>query len=251
MDFKVPEVLGDTMKFLKVLLKTSFLDRWLLVKHSKDFVPPDSLTLILKLYVARFVATLLTAIIWVAFTLTTGIFTVGMVVLLGVAIGSAHFSLRQKPHRFHLLGALLMTIAGGMLCNVLAGLAFFSSKMGVSYWQVLVANLSIENIQILSGVFIQSVLPEDLLYYMVATTAVLFFAQHSYFYGLNSSQSIEVQLKNGKEYRLALSALNALLSLGRIVRFKRSDGWAVVGQDPLRTGCNPASNNDLDRRLST
>ncbi len=94
------------MSYLNVLKKTSFLDRWLLVKHSKAFVPPDSLTLILKLYAARFVATLLMAIIWVGFTLTTGIFTVGMVILLGVAIGGAHFPLRQKPHRFHLLGAL-------------------------------------------------------------------------------------------------------------------------------------------------
>ena len=109
------------MKFSKALLKTSFLDRWLLVKYSKNFIPSASLTLILKLYIARFVATLLITIIWVAFTLTTGIFTVGMVILLGVAIGSVHFPLRQKPHRFHLLSALLMTIAGGMLCNVLAG----------------------------------------------------------------------------------------------------------------------------------
>jgi uncharacterized membrane protein SpoIIM required for sporulation len=239
------------MKFSNILLKTSFLDRWLLVKHSKDFVQPDSLAQILKLYIARFVATLLIATIWVAFTLTTGIFTVGIVVLLGVAIGVAHFPLRQKPHRFHLLGALLLTIAGGLLCNVLAGLAFYSSKMGVSYWQVLVANLSMENMQMLSGVFVQSVLPEDLLYYMIATTVVLFFAQYSYFYGLRPSQSIEVQLRNGKEYHVGLSALNALLSLGRVVRFKRSDGWAVVGRDSLRTGGNTKSKNGLDRRLST
>lgn len=238
------------MKLSKFLLKTSFLDRWLLIKHSKDFVQSDSLSQILKLYIARFVAILLTATIWVAFTLTTGIFTVGIVILLGVAIGVAHFPLRQKPHRFHLLGALLLTIAGGILCNVLAGLAFFSSKMGVSYWQVLVTNLSVENMQMLSGVFIQSMLPEDLLYYMAATAAVLFFAQYSYFYGLRPSQSIEVQLNNGKEYHVGLSALNALLSLGRVVRFKRSDGWAVVGRDPLRTGDKTTSNNGLDRRLS-
>ncbi|MDG5469223.1 hypothetical protein P9J64_12920 [Deltaproteobacteria bacterium IMCC39524] len=238
------------MKFSNVLLKTSFLDRWLLIKHSKNFVQPDSLAQFLKLYTARFVATLLTATIWVAFTLTTGIFTVGIVILLGVAIGVAHFPLRQKPHRFHLLGALLLTIAGGMLCNVLAGLAFFSSKMGVSYWQVLVTNLSMENMQMLGGIFVQSVRPEDLLYYMAATTAVLFFAQYSYFYGLKPSQSIEVQLRNGKEYHVCLSALDALLSLGRVARFKRSDGWAVVGRDPLRTGGNTTSKNGIDRRLS-
>ena len=89
------------MSYLNVLEKTSFPERWLIVKHSQDFVKADSTLLILKLYVVRFLATLFTAAVWVTFTLSTGIFTVGTVILFGAAIGSSHFLLHQKPHRFH------------------------------------------------------------------------------------------------------------------------------------------------------
>ena len=106
--------------------------------------------------------------------------------------------------------------------------------MGVSYWQVLSANLSAENIQTLGGVFVRSARPEDLVYYLLATTAVLLFAQHSYFHDLNRAKRIEVQLKNGRAYHIGSSALDVLLSQDRIVRFRRSDGWAIVGLDPLR-----------------
>lgn len=239
------------MSYLNVLEKTSLPERWLIVKHSQDFVESDSTLLILKLYAVRFVATLFTAAAWVAFTLSTGIFTVGTVILFGAAIGSSHFFLHQKPHRFHLLNALFMTVAGGVLSSLLAGLAFFSSKMGISYWQVLIANFTPENMQVLSGVFLQSILPKDFIYYMVATTAVIFFAQHYYFYGLSPSKSIEVQLINGKACHLRPSALSTLLSMGRIVQFKRSDGWAVVGQNPLRKVDNPLPYAGSDRRLPT
>lgn len=222
------------MSFLNVLDKTTFPDRWLLVKHSKDFVEFDTIPLTLKLYAVRFVAILSTVFIWVCITLLTGFFTVGLVLLLGVAIGSAHLLLRQKPHRFHLLNALFLTILGGIVCNVFAGLALFSSKMGVNYWQVLSANLSPENFQTLGGVFVQSIRAEDLVYYMLAIIAVLFFAQHSYFYSLDNAKSIEVQLQNGREYHLGPSAFNVLLSQGRVVQFKRSNGWAVFGSDSMR-----------------
>lgn len=239
------------MGYLNIFEKTSFLDRWLLVKHSKDFVEPDSMLLILKLYAVRFVAVLLVAVTWATVTLSTGIFTVGMVIMLGMATGSAHFLLGQRPQRFHLLNALLVTVFGGVLCNVLAGLAFFSSKMGVSYWQVLVANFNPDNLRILKVVFLQSLLPEDLIYYMAAITSVFFFAQHYYFHGLNYAHNIEVQLVNGKVYHLGLSALNTLLSMGRIVGFKRSDGWTVVGRDPLRSMHKSTSYSGTDRRLTS
>jgi hypothetical protein len=45
--------------------------------------------------------------------------------------------------------------------------------MGVSYWQVLIANLTPENMQVLSGVFLQAILPKDFSYYMVVTMAVI------------------------------------------------------------------------------
>ena len=222
------------MSFSNVLYKTTFPDRWLLVKHSKDFVEFDTIPLTLKLYDVRLVAILATLFIWVCITLLTGFFTVGLVFLLGVAIGSVHLLLRQKPHRFHLLSALFLTNLGGVVCNVFAGLALFSSKMGISYWQVLSANLSPENYQTLGGVFIQSIRPEDFAYYMLATTAVFLFAQHSYFYSLDNLRSIEVQLQNGRKYHLSPSAFNVLLSQGRIVQFKRSKGWVVFGRDPMR-----------------
>lgn len=222
------------MNFPNLLEKTSFFDRWLLVKHSKDFVQSDPPIILLKLYILRLAAILLVAAIWVTFTLLSGFFTVGVVILIGGATGIAHFFTKIKPHRFHILSALLLTFACGVICNVLAGLAFFSSKMGVSYWQVLITNLSPENMQMLSWVFVQSVLPQDLIYYLISITIVFFFAQHSYFYGMSGSQSIDVQLINGNVYHMGAMALTVLLELNRVVQFKRSQGWAVVGRDPLR-----------------
>ena len=239
------------VRYLNTLENTSFSERWLIVRHSQDFVEPDSTLTILNLYAVRFLATLFTAAAWVAFTLTTGIFTAGMVILFGVAIGSSHFLLHQKPHRFHLLNALIMTIVGSFLSSFLAGLAFFSYKMGISYWQVLIANLTPENMQVLSGLFLQDILPKDFIYYMVATMAVIFFTQHFYCYGFNTSKTIEVQLMNGKVCHLRPSALSTLLSMGRIVQFKRSDGWAVIGQAPLRKVDNPLPYTGTDRRLPT
>lgn len=239
------------MSYLNVLEKASIPDRWMLLKYSKDFVEPDSALLILKLYAVRFVATFLAIVAWVTFTLITGIFTVSMVPLLGVVIGSAHVLLRQKPHRFHLISGLLLTVASGTFGSIFAGLALFSSKMGVSYWHVLVATFTPDNMEVLSGVFLQSILPNDILYYMAASTAVIFFAQHCYFYGLSTSKKIETQLINGKVCHLRPSALNTLLSLGRVVQFKRSNGWTVVGLDPLRSMNETVTYTGLDRRLSS
>lgn len=236
------------MRYLNTLERTSLSDRWLIVKHSQDFVTPDPTLLILKLYTLRLVATLVTGVIWVIFTLSTGIFTAGMVVLFGGAIGCSHFLLGQKPNQFHLLNALFMTIAGGLISSFLAGLAFFSAKMGVGYWQVLITNLTPENMQFFSGVFLQGILPEDFIYYMVATMAVIFFTQHYYFYGFTPSKRIEVRLINGRVCHLRPSALNTLLSMNRIVEFKRSDGWAIVGRTPLRKENNPLPYSGSERR---
>ena len=45
---------------------------------------------------------------------------------------------------------------------------------------------------------------------------------------------IRVELKDGTICRMAPKALNIFLALDKIVQFERSDGWAVVGLDPLR-----------------
>ena len=239
---------GSVMSILDILGRTSIIDRCILVKHSKDFITPDSISTVLKLFTIRATAILATTGIWVSITLLTGFFTVGLVVLLGMAVGSSHFLLQHKPQRYHLLSALLMTVFGGVICNVFAGLALFSSKMGVGYWQVLSANLSPENLQTLGGVFVRSARPEDLAYYLLATTAVLFFAQHSYFHDLNRAKRIEVQLKNGRAYRVGSSALDVLLSKGRVIQFRRSDGWAIVGLDPLRDNSAGGSFFSPERR---
>ena len=42
---------------------------------------------------------------------------------------------------------------------------------------------------------------------------------------------IEVIMTDGKKCRMAPKAFNLFLSLNRILKFKRSDGWATVGID--------------------
>jgi len=60
---------------------------------------------------------------------------------------------------------------------------------------------------------------------------------------------IDVELKGGAACRMAKKAFNVFLSLDRVAKFKRSDGWVVVGIDPLR---DIAKNNNYppfaDRR---
>ena len=48
------------------------------------------------------------------------------------------------------------------------------------------------------------------------------------------SGKVDVELKDGAVCQMAKHAFNVFLSLNRVVRFKRSDGWIVVGTDPLR-----------------
>ena len=43
-----------------------------------------------------------------------------------------------------------------------------------------------------------------------------------------------VELKDGAVCQMANKAFNVFLSLDRVAKFKRSDGWVVVGQDQLR-----------------
>ena len=45
---------------------------------------------------------------------------------------------------------------------------------------------------------------------------------------------VKVELKDGKVCQVAHEALDLLLEHDEIARFKRAEGWAVVGQDPLR-----------------
>jgi hypothetical protein len=61
---------------------------------------------------------------------------------------------------------------------------------------------------------------------------------------------IRVELKDGAICRMVPRALNIFLSQDKVSRFERSDGWAVVGVDPLR-GMNTKSDySGFDHRLA-
>ena len=45
---------------------------------------------------------------------------------------------------------------------------------------------------------------------------------------------INVELKDGAVCRMAKRSFNVFLSLDKVAKFKRSEGWIVVGKDPLR-----------------
>ena len=48
------------------------------------------------------------------------------------------------------------------------------------------------------------------------------------------SSKVDVELKNGAVCQMAKQAFNVFLSLEKVVRFRRSDGWIVVDKGPLR-----------------
>ncbi|MEJ2469712.1 MAG: hypothetical protein P8Y96_01145 [Desulfuromonadales bacterium] len=45
---------------------------------------------------------------------------------------------------------------------------------------------------------------------------------------------IDVELKDGSVCRMARHAFNVFLSLDKVARFRRSDGWVDVSSEPLR-----------------
>lgn len=57
-----------------------------------------------------------------------------------------------------------------------------------------------------------------------------------------------VELKEGTSCRMAKKALKIFLAHGGVTRFKRSDGWAVVGKDPLRDPENDGYYTGVERR---
>ncbi len=48
------------------------------------------------------------------------------------------------------------------------------------------------------------------------------------------SMKVDVELKDGAVCQMAKQAFNVFLSLDRVARFRRSDGWIVVRTGPLR-----------------
>jgi len=46
--------------------------------------------------------------------------------------------------------------------------------------------------------------------------------------------NIMVELEDGSVCQMANKSFNIFLSLGKVAKFKRSDGWIVVGKDKMR-----------------
>ena len=57
-----------------------------------------------------------------------------------------------------------------------------------------------------------------------------------------------VELKEGTSCRMAKTALKIFLAHGGVARFKRSDGWVVVGRDRLRNPNNAGTYTGVERR---
>lgn len=63
---------------------------------------------------------------------------------------------------------------------------------------------------------------------------------------------VNVELKDGSVCQMAKKAFNVFLSLDRVARFKRANGWVVVGKDSLRDpGRISAYPSTADRRASS
>ncbi len=59
---------------------------------------------------------------------------------------------------------------------------------------------------------------------------------------------IRVELSDGTICRMAKRAFNLFLTQGRVTRFERSDGWVVVGKDPLRNMDRESKYSGPERR---
>ena len=63
---------------------------------------------------------------------------------------------------------------------------------------------------------------------------------------------VNVELEDGAVCQMAKKSFNIFLSLGRVTKFKRSNGWVVVGKDQMR---DLEKNSDYplraDRRASS
>lgn len=137
----------------------------------------DSITDTVSLFGLRLVILSALTAVWVTQVLLTGFFSVAMVVLIGVAIGNAHWLLPKGLNRSHRTSAFPMVLFGSLAANVLAGLALFSSNMGIDYWQVLAAQRFPEDMPRLAGVFADSFRIQDLFYYVLAIGAMFYFAR--------------------------------------------------------------------------
>lgn len=142
--------------------------QWQYLLYPSGVAATDKAWEVACLYGVRGMALLAGAAVWVALILGTGMFSVAPVILIGFAIGNAHRLLPFKFHRAHLPSTTYITLIGGLLANVFAGLAEFSSTMGVSYTMVLSARRIPEELPMLGNAFVEAFRVQDGFYYALA-----------------------------------------------------------------------------------
>jgi len=226
-------------------------DRLMIAKSVSASLPRNDTKSIFMLYGVRALAVMGVAGIWVVLTLTTGIFTVAMVIPLGIAIGISHRLMKRRVRICHLPSALFLTLTGGIVCNTLAGLAFFSYKMGVNYWNVLLGRRIPEDLPMLAETFARSFEPQDFVFYSLSLGAVVFFALWDYSQSKNVGNLIEIVLRSGKSYLVGSATLEDFLCLNKVEKFKRREGWAVVGKNQLRSRSTTVNYIGTERRNSS
>jgi len=62
---------------------------------------------------------------------------------------------------------------------------------------------------------------------------------------------VRVQFRDGSFGQIVPKALNIFLERGLVSKFMRSEGWAIVGKDPLRGKAESKSYNGFERRASS
>jgi hypothetical protein len=63
--------------------------------------------------------------------------------------------------------------------------------------------------------------------------------------------TIQVELIDGTYCRLVPKGLDLLLSRKLVKRFRRSSGWALIGEDPIREGHGRTGYAGPERRKTT
>jgi hypothetical protein len=74
------------------------------------------------------------------------------------------------------------------------------------------------------------------------------------FYSKKERSYIDVILKDGTYHHFTPRVLDVLLESHRVHKFKRANGWATVGVDPVRTKKQAERSNGYhgpERRLTT
>ena len=156
-------------------------DRMMLNHHwlqTASHLEHEDSRLLMQIYGMRVAALVAATCLWVMVTLISGVLSVAMVLMVGAMVGNAHHLLGNVPRLAHYGSVILLTLCGGIVANVLAGLALFSSAMGVSYWEVLTSRRIPEDMPMLVNVFVESYRPEDGIFYALSVVIAMLSARH-------------------------------------------------------------------------